>query len=128
MDAWRISASGLGAQWKRMRVIGSNVSHSETTRTSGGGAYRKHYPVFSATLEDVSGVQYEGSREARKPTRTVYAPDDPRAGEDGKVTEPNVSLPLQTRDMISARQAYKANVRAMKQFKKLCQKTLKLRG
>ena len=128
MGAWRISASGLSAQWNRMRVIASNVAHADTTRTPGGGAYRKHYPVFSAMLDEVSGVQYEGSREAREAARTVHAPDDPRAGEDGKVTEPNVSLPLQSRDMVSARRAYQANMRAMKQFKKLCQKSLNLRG
>jgi len=128
MDAWRISASGLQAQWKRMRVIASNVSHADTTRTPGGGAYRKHYPVFSAALDEVGGVRYEGSREARRPTRTVHAPDDPRAGKDGRLTEPNVSLPLQAADMASARRAYQANVRAMKQFKKLCQKTLNMKG
>ena len=128
MDAWRISASGMTAQWKRMRVIASNVSHADSTSTPGGGPYRKQYPVFSTTLSEVNGVSYRGSRDARNATRTVHAPDSPRADEQGRVTKPNVSLAMQSKDMMSARRAYQANVRAMAQFKKLCRKTLNLKG
>lgn len=128
MDAWQISASGLKAQWKRMRVIASNVSHADATREQGEEPYRKHYPVFSTALDQVKGVRCEGSRPAKEATRKVYAPGDPAAGKDGRVKKPNVSLPLQTVDMASARRAYQANVRAMKQFKQLCQKTLNMKG
>lgn len=128
MEAWDISASGMTAQWKRMRVIASNVAHVETASTPGGGPYRKHYPVFSTVMNEVGGVRYRGSREARQATRTVHDPDHPRANREGNVKKPNVSLPLQSKDMTDARRAYQANVRAMAQYRNLCKKTLNLKG
>ena len=42
-----ISTSGLYAQRKRMDVIASNLANIETTRTEGGGPYRRKMVVMS---------------------------------------------------------------------------------
>jgi flagellar basal-body rod protein FlgC len=40
-DAIDISASGLTAEWPRMDVAAENLASAQTTRSPGGGPYRR---------------------------------------------------------------------------------------
>jgi flagellar basal-body rod protein FlgC len=46
INALRIGASGLSAQRLRMNVTSSNLANINTTRTPGGGPYRRKDVVF----------------------------------------------------------------------------------
>lgn len=41
-----VSASALTAERLRMDIISSNVANADTTRTQGGGPYRRKVVVF----------------------------------------------------------------------------------
>ena len=43
-----IAGSGLTAQQLRLDVISENITNMNTTRTEGGGAYRRKMVVFQA--------------------------------------------------------------------------------
>ena len=47
-DIFKISASGMKAQRKRMEIVASNLANVQTTSTEEGGAYRKKDVVFKA--------------------------------------------------------------------------------
>ena len=46
LSSMNIVASGLTAQQLRLDVVAENVTNSTTTRTEGGGAYRRKMVVF----------------------------------------------------------------------------------
>jgi len=48
LNSVNIVASGLTAQQLRLDIVAENVTNSQTTRTEGGGAYRRKMVVFEA--------------------------------------------------------------------------------
>jgi len=121
-----ISASGLRAQWVRMQVVANNVSNADTTQTPEGGPYRRRQVVFSTMLDGLSGVDVVGVMASNAPPRMVYEPGHPDADAQGYVAMPDVKLPLEMVDMLTASRAYQANLMAMKNFKAICEETLRL--
>jgi len=121
-----ISASGLRAQWVRMQVVANNVSNADTTQTPEGGPYRRRQVVFSTMLDGLSGVDVVGVVASNAPPRMVYEPGHPDADAQGYVAMPDVKLPLEMVDMLTASRAYQANLMAMKNFKAICEETLRL--
>lgn len=121
-----ISASGLHAQWVRMQVVANNVANADSTRSPGGGPFRKRHAVFATTLNQLQGVQVEGVVPGNDRPRMVYNPGHPDADPEGYVAMPNIKLPLEMVDMMTASRAYQANLAAMKNFRAICEETLKL--
>lgn len=121
-----ISASGLRAQWTRMQVVADNVANADTTRTPEGGPFRKREVIFSTALNELGGVQVDGVSVTDENPRMVYSPSHPDADAEGFVAMPNIKLPLEMVDMMTAGRAYQANLAAMKNFRAICEETLKL--
>jgi len=121
-----ISASGLNAEWVRMQVIANNVANAETTRTPEGGPYRKQQVVFSTVLHDLQGVKVKGIISSNEPPRMVYEPGHPDANAEGFVAMPNVKVPMEMVDMMTASRAYEANLAAMKNFKTIADQVIQL--
>ena len=121
-----ISASGLRAQWLRMQVVANNVANADTTQTPEGGPYRKRQVVFSTVLDGLNGVDVAGVVASDAPPRMVYNPGHPDADAQGYVAMPDVQMPLEMVDMVTASRAYQANLVAMKNFRAICEETLKL--
>ena len=46
LSSFDISASGMSAQRMRMDVAAENIANIDSTRTEGGGAYRRKNIVF----------------------------------------------------------------------------------
>ncbi len=124
--AFDISASGLRAQWTRMQVVANNVANADTTQTPEGGPYRRRQVVFSTVMDGMNGVDVTGVVPAAGAPRMVYDPGHPDANADGYVAMPNVQMPLEMVDMVTASRAYQANLVAMKNFRTICEETLKL--
>ena len=124
-DIFKISASGMKAQRKRMDIAASNLANVQTTNTEEGGPYRKKDVVFKAadvsddksfsgTLsKKVEGVEIDSVKESDKPFQLVYNPSHPDANSEGYVTFPNVNLMEEMTDMTAAARAYEANVNVL---------------
>ena len=110
LSSMNMVGSGLTAQQLRLDVISENVTNINTTRTAGGGAYRRQVVVleeeggipsrFEQALARARGEaepQQGGVRVAQiledpSDFKLVYDPTHPDANADGYVEYPNVDL------------------------------------
>src|SRR3569833_4595604 len=134
MESLSISASGMTAERLRMDVIANNIANANTTRTAGGGPYRRQEVLYSSggssfgdMLESrmgngsatLHGVNVKGIVQDQTPFKQVYDPGHPDADAQGYVSMPNVDSVTEMVDLISASRAYEANVTAMSSAKTL---------
>ena len=142
--ALNISASGLTAERLRMDVTAENLANAQTTRSAGGGPYRRKEVVLqqaqgggfagrlatamggAGTQARPGGVQVAGVVEDGTAPRRVYDPGHPDADAQGYVAMPNVDTVAEMVDLIAASRAYEANVTAMQAAKQMYAKTLDL--
>ena len=131
-----ISASGLSAERYRMEVIANNIANANSTRSPEGGPYRRQQVVFAARqanfasalggMDNLQGVAVRGIAHDESEMPVVYNPGHPDANEEGMVVMPNVRLPYEMVDMITASRAYEANLRSIKSFRQMAEQTLSL--
>ncbi len=149
MDTLAISASGMTAERLRMDVVANNLANVNTTRTPGGGPFRRQQVTFTpagtsfgetlAHLSDADsdggedgggdaagGVQVSGIVPDMRPFKRVYEPGHPDADKQGYVSLPNVDTVTEMVDMMSATRAYEANVSAIGAVKSMAMKALEI--
>ena len=139
LSSMNIVASGLTAQQLRLDVVAENVTNSTTTRTEGGGAYRRKMVVFRSEtgrdtfrkamakaaygmapnkgFDTIGGVRVTQIVEDPTPFKLVYDPEHPDANEDGYLEMPNIDMVKEMTDAMAATQAYSANVTASNTLK-----------
>ncbi len=146
--ALEIAASGMSVQRQRMETIATNIANAETTRTEGGGPYRRRVVQVSAGDESpglaaprpvtgrngilVSGPAAELQQGARvtgiveDPSEgpRIYEPGHPDADADGYVRYPNVSVTQETVDMMGARRLFEANAMAFQAVKAMLRRAI----
>ncbi len=114
-----VAVSGLRAESLRMSVIANNIANSNTTRGPGGEPYRRKEVVLS-TGGDLSGVTInEVAADMGSDFKTMFDPADPNANADGYVEMPNVELPLEMMNMITASRSYQANAAVLKRYQEM---------
>jgi flagellar basal-body rod protein FlgC len=117
-----ISRSGLNAERLRMEVTANNIANAFSTRGADGGPFRRQDVVFAAVLQDQAGQPTLGGVEAEDvvddptPFPVVYIPGHPDADGQGNVRMPNVEIPIEMVNLVTASRAYEANVRAAESF------------
>jgi flagellar basal-body rod protein FlgC len=130
-----ISASGLSAERFRMEVIANNLANLNSTRSANGGAFRRQDVVFEAVLGDsvnrlsganLGGVQVVDLVDDQSPLPRVYLPGHPDADNEGYVTLPNVQLPVEMVNLLTATRAYEANLKAAQTFRQINEQALTL--
>lgn len=134
-----ISASALTAQRQRLDIISENIANIDTTRTEGGGPYRRKMIVLRPNEQDTfrkvlnskmqkakGGVYVEEIVEDERDFKPVYNPEHPDADENGYVMMPNVELIKETIDAMSASRSYDANVTVFNTMKLMAQKALEV--
>jgi len=147
MDTLAISASGMTAERLRMDVVANNLANVNTTRTPGGGPFRRQQVAmapatasFGETLAGLSGedggdgsgegvrggVQVSGIVPDMRPFKRVYQPGHPDADAQGYVNLPNVDTVSEMVDMMGATRAYEANVAAVGAVKGVAMKALEI--
>jgi len=143
MDTLAISASGMTAERLRMDVVANNLANVNTTRTPGGGPFRRQDVVltpqgtsFAQTLTSFAdggdtgavsgGVQVQGIVPDNTPFKRVYEPGHPDADKQGYVSMPNVDTVTEMVDMMGATRAYEANVAAVAAVKGMAMKALSI--
>lgn len=124
-----VCSSGLKAMQARMDTIAQNIANAHVTRGEGGDPYRRQAVVFETIMDknDASGgVRVKEVVSDSSPFTEVYNPGHPDADEEGILRMPNVKVPLEMVDMISAVRAYEANLNLIKTFKAMFERALNM--
>jgi len=135
LAATDISASGLRAERMRMEVVANNIANIHSTRTPGGGPYRRQEIVFTSALNDaesrssgdtlgLKGVEVTGIVEDQAEFPTIFDPSHPDADDRGFVALPNVKLPHEMIDLMVASRTYEANLKSLQTFRQMAEQTL----
>ncbi len=139
-DAIHASASGLSAQRLRMNLISGNLANVNTTRTRGGGPYRRKEAIFAARpleesfkkiladrqMKQLSIVMVDRIIEDSNSPVMKHDPQHPDADEKGYVAMPNINVMEEMVNMISATRGYEANVTALKAAKDMASRALEI--
>ena len=134
-----IGASGMAAQRARAEMLVENLANAETTRTPGGGPYRRKDVVFESTsvespfssvfadqMQSPGGVSVaEVVTDTREPERR-YLPGHPDADAEGYVAFPRVNPAEDMVDLMGASRSYQANVAAIGAVKDMIQRSIDL--
>jgi flagellar basal-body rod protein FlgC len=131
----------MSAQRTRAALLVENIANSETTRTPGGGPYRRKDAIFSSDQvgsafsteldTQMNGAQLTGVRvsgisvDSRDPEKR-YMPGHPDADTNGYVSMPRVNPAEDMVDLVSANRSYQANISAMSAVKDMIQKSIDL--
>ena len=118
----------------RLETIANNIANAHSTRTPEGGPFRRQQVVFAALMVQAGaasdsrggGVRVVGVEADSSPLPRLYQPEHPHADQDGFVTYPNVKLPNEMVDLITASRAYESNLRALRTFRRMVENTLSL--
>ena len=139
-DAIHASSSGLSAQRLRMNLISGNLANVNTTRTRGGGPYRRKEAIFAARpleesfkkiladrqMKQLSIVMVDRIIEDSNSPVMKHDPQHPDADEKGYVAMPNINVMEEMVNMISATRGYEANVTALKAAKDMALRALEI--
>jgi flagellar basal-body rod protein FlgC len=122
--------------------VANNIANASSTRTPNGGPFRRQDVIFAAVLNDHMGRSAMGRGSSAKnpfggvnaldvvddpsPFNRVYNPGHPDADPEGFVMMPNVSLPLEMVNLITASRAYEANLRVTQAFRQSAEQALAL--
>ncbi|MFH1999843.1 MAG: flagellar basal body rod protein FlgC [Planctomycetota bacterium] len=123
-----VSASGLKAERARMDTVAQNIANANVTRAKDGKPYRRQEVVFETVLEKgdraFGGVRVSRIEQDNSPYIEVMDPGHPDADANGVVHMPNVRMPFEMVDMITAARAYEANLNLIKTFKQMVERAL----
>jgi flagellar basal-body rod protein FlgC len=135
-----VSGSGMSAQRARAELLVENLANAETTRTPGGGPYRRKDAVFAAepatspfasVFEAETGAAGTGVRVAeviedtRAPEKR-YLPGHPDADAEGYVAFPRINPAEDMVDLMGAARGYQANVAAISAVKDMISRSIDL--
>lgn len=138
-SALDISGSGMSAERFRMEVVANNIANAQTTRDQKGLPYRRKQVVFETQLNEALSTQRLGgvnpglggvrvvevvSDMSELPT--IHQPGHPDADENGIVKMPNVKLPNEMVDLVTATRVYEANLKAIQAFKQMIEQSLQV--
>jgi flagellar basal-body rod protein FlgC len=139
LSGMHISASGLAGERLRMEVAANNIANAYSTSTPEGGPYRRQRVSFQSAMDPLlksgmhqqqagglGGVRVVGVEPDASPLPRVFDPGHPDAQPDGYVTMPNVTLPHEMVDMVTASRAYEANLKSMETFRQMAEQALQL--
>jgi flagellar basal-body rod protein FlgC len=128
-----ISASGMAAERMRMEIIANNVANAMATRTPGGGGpYRRQEVLFETVMRDqmdgtqFGGVRVSGIEDDPSELQCVHDPGHPDADSQGNVLMPNVYLPIEMVNLMTASRAYEANLKVLQTLRQQLDQTLTL--
>lgn len=137
-SAMRISCSGLSAERLRLDTISNNIANIDSTRTKGGGAYKRKVVSFEENVKrtlnketnkyenKLNGVKVSKIFEDDSPIKKTYDPSHPDADKDGYVLNPNVNILNEMVDLIAVSRSFEANVTAMNVEKQMAMKALEI--
>ena len=129
-QALKISASGMDAQTKRLRVIAENLANQDSTGSYPGATpYQRKTTVFGNVLDRATGaqaVQVKSIQPDTTPFPQKYDPANPAADANGYVRMPNVNSFVEMMDMREAERSYSANLNVMQASRSMLTRVIDL--
>ena len=136
-----ISGAALGAERQRAEVVAANMANAETTRTPGGGPYKRQEVVFASSGRMnfrlalagfhnlpamIPSVRVERVVADPTPPLMRYEPGHPDANAQGYVAYPAINPVQEMVDLMGAVRAYQLNASAVNATKQMVQQSLDL--
>jgi flagellar basal-body rod protein FlgC len=120
--------TGLQAAIKRTQGAATNIANAtDTSRvTPKDGDAPVFQPVETTQTPVVGGGVKAQFQPISPATVTMFQPDSPLADANGLVNAPNVDLEQQLLDLMSAEQAFKANLKTVEAAQQMDKDILKL--
>ncbi len=129
-QALSISAAGMDAQTKRLRVIAENLANQDSTGSVPGATpYQRKTAVFGSVMDQALGAE-RVTVKAVVPDRSAfpqkYDPSNPAADANGYVRTPNVNSFVEMMDMREAERSYSANLNVMQASRSMLTRVIDL--
>ena len=134
-----METSGGAMQAERMRAetLVENMANAETTRTPGGGPYKRKDVVFSSELQQspfsavfqnelATGVTVSDITEDPSAPEMRYMPSHPDANSEGYVAFPKMNPATEMADLLNTTRSYQANIAAMTAVKDMITNSISL--
>ena len=118
-----ISASGMQAQARRLRLLSENIANADTP------GYRRKMTTFEQVVEagrETGRIKMGSVKLDQSELERLYNPSHPLANEDGYLDGSNVSLVVEIADAREAQRSYEANLRMFDQARKMRSSLLEL--
>ena len=126
-DPIDIAVSGIKAQARNIKVISTNVANAQTADNGNGQPYRRLEAVFRASDEDLGPVSIdELAADMSTGFPKILKPGHPMADQDGYVSMPNVSMPMEMMHLRAAARNYQSNVAVLKRYQQAVEASLQL--
>ena len=127
LTALDIAITGLRAQSKNMQVIANNIANAQTTNVGDGTPFRRQLMNFMTDSEKLSGVEFDKPiGDMANDFQKVRMPGHPDADAKGFVSFPNISVPTEMVNMMSASRAYQASAAVLKKYTEASEAALEL--
>lgn len=151
LNVYKIATQGMTAQRERLEAAAANLANANTTRSPGGGAYRRRDTIFEAVPIEQPGTGFQavfergfnkfddalvaGPPEGVQTTTRLaeaseevkhYQPNHPDADANGYVSLPAVDPLEETVNILSAARSFEANATAFNTAKELSRASLRL--
>jgi flagellar basal-body rod protein FlgC len=135
--ALQVSASGMQAERTRAETLVENMANAETTRTPGGGPYKRKDVTFSSELQEspfsavfqnelATGVTVSQISEDDSAPEMRYLPNHPDANSEGYVAFPKMNPAEDMADLLNTTRSYQANIAAMTAVKDMITNSIAL--
>jgi len=130
-----IVGSALTAERFRTDIITQNIANANTTVTSSEEPYRRQQVVFeeipltfSEELDKAKsgGVRVTNVVKSDEDFKLIYDPTNPEANAEGYVQSSNVDTTEEQVDLLSASNAYEANLTALSVVKAMISRTIEM--
>ena len=109
-DILNIALSGAQASSRQLSNAANNIVNADTTSEIGAPRGEQFIPQDIIQIsQDTGGVQTD-TRDRDPASQTSYAPNDPKANEQGLVERPAVDLSTELVKVKQAEQAYRASI------------------
>ena len=120
-----------------MEIIANNIANAMSTRSPSGGPYRRQEVLFEAIMNEqalggppgrheLGGVRVTGVVDDLSELQRIHDPGHPDADDNGFVVMPNVFLPIEMVNLMTASRAYEANLRVLQTLRQQLEQTLTL--
>jgi flagellar basal-body rod protein FlgC len=129
-QALTISAAGMDAQTKRLRVIAENLANQDSSGSFPGATpYQRKTTVFGNVFDRATGVETVRVTSIQPDTSAFpqkYDPSNPAADTAGYVRTPNVNSFVEMMDMREAERSYSANLTVMQASRSMLNRVIDL--
>ncbi len=131
ISASSITGSALDAEKMRVDIVSQNIANANTTKGIDGKPYQRRIVAFESLLDAAAGPNMQGVRlsEIRRdetPGEIINNPEHPHADADGNVAMPNVNIPFEMVDMVTATRSYEANLAVVRNARQLATQALSI--